>query len=298
MQKVRAPSRCLRNACAFAALICGGALLPLSGALGQQRTVRVVGDDGEPVAFANVTLAGERPQITNEKGEVAVGTAARPGLNADVRRLGYEPWYGPLALSDTLMTAQVTLHRISRRMFTVKITDSSRVAPSYLRGFYERMLGRQRGIGSGIYFTPEEVDRHNAGVPSSLLNGINGVSMHRVSSGKNVAMNSDGSCQMTVLVDGHRICPEGGCSNGSLRPPAPRALPPLNGRNSPMATTRGSSRATSGDDQVVAIDDVINANEIAAIEVYPRGASVPPSLPTVDASCGLVAFWTGGRKAP
>jgi len=32
--------------------------------------------------------------------------------------------------------------------------------------------------------------------------------------------------------------------------------------------------------------------------VYPRGASIPPSLPTADASCGLIAFWTGGRKAP
>jgi hypothetical protein len=276
-------------------MICGGAVLPLSAAHGQQRTVRVVGEDGEPVAFANVTLAGERPVITNEKGEVAVGTAARPGLKVDVRRLGYEPWYGPVALSDTVMTAQVTLHRISRRMFTVRITDSSRIAPSYLRGFYDRMLARQRGIGNGIYITPEEVDKRSAGVASALLQGINGVSLHRMSSGKTAAMNSSGSCQMSVLVDGHAVCPEGGCSNGSPRPPTPMALVPSGRRSVQASNSRGGS---SGDEGFLAIDDVLNANEIAAVEVYPRGASVPPSLPTVDASCGLVAFWTGDRKAP
>lgn len=293
MQMVRAPSRCLATTRVFAALICGGLFVPLSSALGQQRMVRVVGEDGEPVAFANVTLAGERPRITNEAGEVPIGDAARPALKVDVRRLGYEPWYGSLALGDSVMIAQVTLHRTSRRMFTVKITDSSRVAPSFLRGFYERMLGRQRGIGSGIYLTPEEVDKRNAGVASALLQGINGVSMHRMSSGKMAAMNSSGSCQMTVLVDGHPVCPEGGCNNAGAPPPPPPPSPALR-----RSTRTTNARATSGDDQFVAIDDVLNENEIAAIEVYPRGASVPPSLPTVDASCGLVAFWTGGRRAP
>ena len=47
-----------------------GLLIPWSGASAQQRTIRVMGDDGQPVAYANVTLAGERPRITNEKGDV------------------------------------------------------------------------------------------------------------------------------------------------------------------------------------------------------------------------------------
>jgi hypothetical protein len=292
MQKARIRSRRLRTVCAFAAAVCGGMIAPFSVAHAQQRIIRVLGDDGEPVAFANVTLAGERPQITNEKGEVAVGAAARQAVKIDVRRLGYEPWYGTAALGDTVMSVQVTLHRISRRMFTVKVIDSSRVAPSFLRGFYERMLARQRGIGNGIYLTPEEVDKRNAGMVSALLQGINGVSLRRMPSGKLAAMNSGGSCQMTVLVDGHAVCPEGGC-NGGAGPPPP---PPSSSLRRSNRTT--NMRAASGDDQGVAIDDVVNENEIAAVEVYPRGASVPPSLPTADASCGLVALWTGGRRAP
>lgn len=252
--------------------------------------IRVTGDDGEPVAFANVTLVGERPRITNEKGELAVNAPAGAPVTVDVRRLGYEPWYGTIAIVDTVPVVKVTLHRISRRMFTVKVTDSSRIVPAYLRGFYERMLARQRGVGSGMYLTPEEVDKHNAAMASALLQGLNGVSLVHTSSGKIVAMNSDGSCQMTVLIDGHRVCPEDGCDPASAPPPATGG-----GRKG----ARGfASRAQSRDGQFVLLDNVISENEIAAIEVYPRGASVPASLPTVDASCGLIAIWTGGRKAP
>jgi hypothetical protein len=52
------------------------------------------------------------------------------------------------------------------------------------------------------------------------------------------------------------------------------------------------------DEQFVLLDNLLSVNAVAAVEVYPRGASIPPSLPTADASCGLIAFWTGGRKAP
>jgi hypothetical protein len=292
MPRVRRAPRFVRSTLACIALGC--TLVPSSGILAQQHTLRVVSDDGEPVAFANVTVTGETPRITNERGELMVGAEARPSLVADVRRLGFEPWYGAVAFADTQTTALVTLHRITRRMFTVKITDSSRVVPSFLRGFYERMLARQRGIGNGIYLTPEEVDKRNTNATSALLQGMNGVSLHRLASGKMVAMSADGSCQLTVLVDGHTICPEGGCDRGAA--PAAPAAPAGGGR-------RGMSRTfipkpAPGDSKFIAVDDAVNENEVAAVEVYPRGASVPPSLPTVDTSCGLVAFWTGGRKAP
>src|ERR1017187_4356028 len=218
---------CLRNAFVFVALLGAGLLLPWSGAFAQQRTIRVIGDDGQPVAFANVTVAGEGPKITNEKGEVEISSASRASLTADVRRLGYEPWYGTLTMGDTVMSAQVALHRISRRMFTVKITDSSYGVPSYLRGFYERMLARQRGTGSGLYLTPEEVDKRNVNMASALLQGLNGVSLQHTSTGKIVAMSTSGSCEMTVLIDGHRVCPGNGCDVGTSRP---QTAPPSTSR--------------------------------------------------------------------
>jgi hypothetical protein len=214
-----------------------------------------------------------------------------------VRRLGFEPWYGDLAFGDTATTGRVTLRRTARRMFTVTITDSSSGVPAFLRGFYERMLGRQHGIGSGIYMTPEEVDKRAVNMSTALLQGMNGISLRHTSSGKIVAMNSEGTCQMTVLVDGRRVCPVGGCNiggaSGSSGGVATSAAPGTGARRS-----RNPSVSQPNDDQYVLLDALLTPNEVAAIEVYPRGATIPPSLPTVDASCGLIAFWTGGRKAP
>lgn len=268
-----------------------GLLLPCSSALAQQRMIRVVGDDGELVAYANVIVAGERPRITNEKGEVDIGSSRRGEFIADVRRLGYEPFYGKLVLGDSITSALVTLHRISRRLFTVKVTDSSATAPSFLRGFYERMLARQRGIGSGIYLTPEEVDKRNSSVASGLLQGLNGVSLSHTATGKIVAMNSGNTCQMAVLIDGHRVCPENGCN-------ATAPAPVDQGSGAPRRGRTVNVPPPPKDEAYVLVDNLVSVTEVAAVEVYPRGATVPMSLPSVDTSCGLVAYWTGGRRAP
>jgi hypothetical protein len=267
-----------------------------STAFAQRRTLHVVGDDGEPVAYATVTLAGERPRITDEKGDVELGPAERALLSVDVRRLGYEPWYATITLGGTVTIANVTLHRISRRLFTVKVTDTTRAVPMFLRGFYERMLARQHGIGSGIYLTPEEIEKRSTNMATSLLQALNGVSLQHTASGKIIAMSANGSCQMAVLIDGHRICPQDGCDIGASTPPPP----PPSGSGG-IASRRGRSltpRGQAPDADFVLIDNLVSVTDVAAIEVYPRGAAIPPSLPTVDASCGLVVFWTGGRKAP
>ncbi len=50
-----------------------------------------------------------------------------------------------------------------------------------------------------------------------------------------------------------------------------------------------------------AIDDIIAAPSIAAIEIYGSAAAVPVELQRVAGSrmaqgCGLIAIWTGSRK--
>jgi hypothetical protein len=108
-------------------------------------------------------------------------------------------------------------------------------------------------------------------------------------------MNPSGSCQMTVLIDGHRVCPENGCDVG----PPSSSQAAAGSSNPPSRRARAAAAAgQSTDAQYVIIDNLVSETDVVAIEVYPRGATIPPSLLAVDASCGLVAFWTGGRKAP
>jgi hypothetical protein len=47
---------------------------------------------------------------------------------------------------------------------------------------------------------------------------------------------------------------------------------------------------------VPAIDDILDANDVAAIEVYNRGANMPISLQANDNACGVIALWTGSRQ--
>jgi hypothetical protein len=47
---------------------------------------------------------------------------------------------------------------------------------------------------------------------------------------------------------------------------------------------------------MVDINDLVDANDVAAIEVYTRGGNTPISLQVNDTACGVVAIWTGSRK--
>jgi hypothetical protein len=45
----------------------------------------------------------------------------------------------------------------------------------------------------------------------------------------------------------------------------------------------------------VLVDQDIDINSVAAIEVYKRGGGTPTAF-NVDGTCGVVAVWTGSRK--
>ena len=46
----------------------------------------------------------------------------------------------------------------------------------------------------------------------------------------------------------------------------------------------------------VDINMLLDANDVAAIEVYVRGGNMPVNFQFQDSGCGVVAFWTGSRR--
>jgi hypothetical protein len=253
------------------------AILPvIAGA--QTTTLKVIGSDSAPVPYAWVSVQGGVANITNERGEVSLGAAKHKTLTVEVRRIGYQPWYGTLELADTAAVLTVTLPRIVQQLEGVTVTGEQVKSRLELGGFYDRRLMRQKGLLSATFIGPEEIEKRHPTRTSDLLFGLNGVSIVRGNSGEMYAKGIGGICFMAVMLDGNRLCPDGGCKMG--------------GSSGPSLGQRSGGGGVPGPD----LNRYVDASEVAAIEVYARGGNMPISLQTSDNSCGVIAIWTGARR--
>jgi hypothetical protein len=258
-------------------------------ARGQARKLLVISSDSQPIVYAFVTVNGGTGQITDEKGEISLGAGKAKTLTLNVRRIGYEPWYGQLALPETAAVLRVTLGRIAQTLSTVSIAGSnSRAGLSLpMKGFYDRWEMRQKGLLSATFIGPEEIEFRHPDKITNMLRGLNGVSFRQSIENEQVAFGLNNQCQMAIVVDGIEQCPMGGCN--------PSSHGASMSRGGGGATTGGRAGALS-EQNAVLIDRVLEANDISAIEVYPRGGNMPVSLQVADPACGVIAFWTGSRK--
>jgi hypothetical protein len=247
----------------------------------QSRTVRVVSTDSVPVVFAWVSVEGGTGQISNERGEVDLGAGKRKTISLLVRRIGYQPWFGKVELPDTAPILTVVLTPLARLLGEVHIFGAAS-APPNLRQFYDRWLMRQKGLLSATFIGPEEIEFRHPNKITNMLDGLNGVSFRRTDLGDRVAYGYNGTCQMAILVDGVRACPARGCKCDGCA------------GNMPSIAMRDTSKLTEM--TAVVIDRFLDANDVAAIEVYARGGNIPTSLHVSDPGCGAIAIWTGSRR--
>lgn len=246
--------------------------------MSQTSTLSVVGSDGVSVPFAWVSVGGGSAIITNDGGTVSLGAARRKTLTVEVRRIGYEPWFGKIELPDTAATLSVTLKRLAQQLAGVTVTGERVKSSLELTGFYERWEQRQKGTLSATFIGPEEIEKRHPSHTSDLLYGLNGVAMMQGQGGAMCARGNSGACFMTVMVDGN-----------VLRPSAPTMCMMHSSLNLSKVSTPNTD---VGPD----INMYIDANTVAAIEVYSRGGNMPVSLQPTDNACGVIAIWTGGRR--
>jgi hypothetical protein len=260
----------------FAALALG--VLSPAWILAQTTVLKVIGSDSVPVPFAWVSVEGGTANITDEKGTVSLGAARHKTLTVDVRRIGYQPWFGKLELPDTAVVLTVTLPRLAQQLAGVTITGQVIKSRLELAGFYDRWLQRQKGALSATFIGPEELEKRHPSRTTDMLYGLNGVSMVKIG-GAIMARGIGGTCFMTVLLDGNVLCSKEGCYGSSSS-------------NAPSISSRSRNTPASGVD----IDQYINANDVSAIEVYARGGNMPISLQAGNSACGVIAIWTGSRR--
>lgn len=247
------------------------AALTATAAQAQDRVLQVVTTDSEPVSYAFVQANGGHALLTDESGHVSMGRGKKQTFDIEVRRIGFTPFYGKVELPDTASTVRIVLTRLAQQLNALKVTSRKSQTSLELDGFYRRWLDMQKGVTSAIFIGPEEIEKRNASRVSALLSGVNGVTMTRTNNGNTVATTGGGgSCPMAIVVDGRQICPLSGCNFADY--------------------SKGLT-----DQNSVLIDQVIDINSVAGVEVYKRGGNMPSDF-HVNGDCGAIALWTGSRK--
>lgn len=153
-----------------------GVILPAS-VLAQTTVLKVIGSDSVPVPFAWVSVEGGTANITDEKGTVSLGAIRHGTLTVEVRRIGYQPWFGKLEFPDTATTLTVTLPCLAQQLAGVTVTGEAVKTQLELTGFYDRWFMRQKGTLSATFIGPEEIEKRHPSNTSDMLYGLNGVTM-------------------------------------------------------------------------------------------------------------------------
>ena len=249
----------------------------------QSTILTVVGSDSVPIPYAWVAVQGGIANITDEHGKLSLGGGRRMTLSVEVRRIGYAPWSGKVAIADTATKMTIVLPVLARTLGAVTVTAASQNHDAALAGFYDRWLMRQKGALSATFIGPEEIEKRHVSRPSDLLEGVNGVRLLRTDRGSVIARGNGGTCFMTVMLDGRPLCPPTGCHVDD-------------NANAPQLSRQPAGQAKSLDDVTVNLNQYINADDVVAIEVYARGANMPISLQAPDNACGVIAIWTGSRN--
>jgi hypothetical protein len=172
------------------------------------------------------------------------------------RKVGYLPEYFPVQMVAGKVTqATVRLRSAGQTLARVDVKADAFRGNVKLQGFYERAA-----LGQGIFVTREEILKRNTTQLSDVLRGRNGLTVIGGPGGATVAGrqlgmaggSGPGLCQLPLILDGVLI---------EMR-------------------------------QGATIDQFVNVQDVAGIEVYTSGPAVPGALQMANTSCGAIVVWT------
>lgn len=218
-------------------------------------------EGGAPLALARVSVVGTKTTtVTRIDGEFMFAQVAAGTSVLQIRLTGYATILIAVTVDarDTARVA-ITLEPAPVVLDPVEVTGKPAPRLPAMVGFEER-----RAHAQGHFFNREEIVRMQARRFTDLLRRVPGVQMQHVSSpyeqGEAVRMSR------TIGVMGGRHCPVLYYVNGSPFP-------------------------VTGD---IPIDQYINPEEVAAVEVYSGMSQIPSEFNSTshNARCGVIVIWT------
>lgn len=223
----------------------------------------VTDSGGRPVPYVNVDGGPRYRTLTNASGEFMLRLPLREAIEVNVRRIGFLPARFKVEPgSDTTVTVQ--MQQLAVLMTTQIIRAQQQIRTLEFRGFYERMLERERGALVADFIMPEEIEMRNPQRVSQLIEQRRGVQVRRTGGCNIIAtcyrVFGTNGCPATIFLDGQRLNPLASASNDiSGAPP---------------------------------VDELIPVSGVSAVEIYPRGAMAPPKFQALGGSCAVVLIWT------
>jgi hypothetical protein len=177
----------------------------------------------------------------------------------EVRRIGYQPL--TLNLDPWPDTTLRVVLAVAVRTLETQTIVAERTRALALHGFYERMTDVEKGINHGFFITPEELAARPGARVTDFVRGRPAVRVTLVSQDpfgrgrKGWQVQGIDGCRMEIYVDGVRF----------------------------YTTGKGVGEY---------IEDFVQPNSIASIEVYPRSVTAPPKYQSLNGRCGVLLIWT------
>lgn len=223
---------------------------------------RVTDTEGGFLGYVNVLVNGGNRIIANDSGYFTIPVGSGGPITLLLRRIGFEALEVKLpSMPDTAI--RISMKAVPTRLPEQRITTGAAFVSLDLGGFYRRMADREKGVNTGYFVTPEELEFRRpialtAAVeqfPQIRIRPIPGSGMPLM---RNLRIEDQRGCPLTVYLDRIKI-------------------QPTKFRGEPV------------DEQV---NTLIHPSSMAGIEVYPRSAAAPAGFQMEAGTCGLVLVWT------
>jgi len=215
---------------------------------------------GQPIAAAEVSAVAEgsrRATVRTESdadGRFTLTMRSAGTYRLRATRLGYTYLASPLIQlgAGETFTYDLNLRPASVQLDSVVV--STRVTPPF-RDARARDFYRRAERGWGRYVMPEVIDARRPATTMTLLRGVRGLRINSMHQGIPLMRGRK-------RLGGFELC-------------------------APTVYINGIRRVV-----YQSLDDVVDPDELWAIEVYGTAEEAPGELPPFDPNCGVIAIWT------